>query len=239
MLIRVRRMSAVQRLMHWLLALSVLACFLTGLYIAKPMLLRPVGYGPADTLVMGNVRFVHFVFAMLVDVAFLSWFYLFLFSRDHPFIRSLVPVGRRTREALQMLRHYFTVRNKPRTSDPHIDPLNAYGFLVIHFLVLVQLVTGFALLRPSFSHANSALPIWPWMLQMAERLSVAVFGTLVIVRQVHHLAAFLILALALIHIYLQVWRDAFWSEGHISVVVSGYKYVDKDWNGPEESETAG
>jgi len=235
MLIRVRRMSAVQRLMHWMLVLSIAACFVTGLYIASPMLLRPVGYGPSDTLVMGNVRFVHFVFAMLVDVAFLVWFYLFFFSRDHPFIRSLLPVGRRTREALQMLRHYFTVRNKPRTNDPHIDPLNAYGFLLIHFLVFVQLLTGFALMRPTFSQSNSTLAIWPWMLGVADQLSVAVLGTLVAVRQVHHLAAFLIVALALIHIYLQVWRDAFWTEGHISVVLSGYKYVEKDWNGEGDS----
>ena len=228
MLIRVRRMSAVQRLMHWLLALSILVCFATGLYIASPMLLRPVGWGPADTLVMGNVRFVHFVFAMLVDVAFLAWFYLFFFSQDHPLIRSLLPLGQRTKEALQMLGHYFTVRNKPRTNDPHIDPLNAFGFLLIHFLVFIQLLTGFALMRPTFSHANSALPIWPWILQIAESVSIAMLGSLVVVRQVHHLAAFLIVALAIIHIYLQVWRDAFWTEGHISVVVSGYKYVERD-----------
>jgi Ni/Fe-hydrogenase 1 B-type cytochrome subunit len=231
-------MSVVQRLMHWLLVLSVLVCFVTGLYIASPMLLRPVGYGPSNTLVMGNVRFVHFVFAMALDVVFLVWFYLFFFSLDHPFIRSLLPVGRRTREALQMLRHYFTVKNKPRTSDPRIDPLNAYGFLLIHFLIFVQLLTGFALMRPTFSQANSTLWVWPWMLRVSEHLSIAVLGSLVAVRQVHHLAAFLIVALALIHIYLQVWRDAFWTEGHISVVVSGYKYVEADWDGPGEQKSA-
>lgn len=228
MLIRVRRMGAVQRLMHWLLALSVLVCFVTGIYIATPMGLRPAGYGPTDTLVMGNVRFVHFVFAMLLDVEFLVWFYLFFFSREHPFVRSLLPFGRRAREALQMLRHYFTVRRKPPTRDPRIDPLNAYGFLMIHFLVLVQMITGFALMRPSFSHANSLVPIWPWILGVSEQVSVAVLGSFVAVRQVHHMAAFLIVALALIHIYLQVWRDAFWTEGHISVVVSGYKYVEEE-----------
>jgi Ni/Fe-hydrogenase 1 B-type cytochrome subunit len=228
MLIRVRRMGAIQRLMHWLLALSILACFVTGIYIATPMGLRPVGYGPTDTLVMGNVRFVHFVFAMLVDVAFLVWFYLFFFSREHPLVRSLLPIGQRTREAFGMLRHYFTVRNKPPTRDPHIDPLNAYGFLMIHFLVFIQMITGFALMRPSFSHANSLVPIWPWLLGVSEKVSVAALGSIVVVRQVHHLAAFLIVALAIIHIYLQVWRDAFWTEGHISVVVSGYKYVEEE-----------
>ena len=232
MIRRVRRMSVVMRVMHWLLALSVAACFVTGVYIGTPGWLRPTGWGPADALVMGNVRFVHFVFAMLVDVAFLVWFYLFFFSMQEPFVRSLVPVGPRLREALQMLRHYFTLRNKPPTRDPHIDPLNAYGFLLIHVLVFVQMVTGFALMRPTFSHANSLVPLWPWMLGLAERVSLGVFGTIVVVRQVHHVAAFLIVALAMIHIYLQIWRDAFWTEGHISVVVSGYKYIEEEEPAP-------
>ncbi|RMG86543.1 MAG: Ni/Fe hydrogenase, partial [Candidatus Dadabacteria bacterium] len=42
------------------------------------------------------------------------------------------------------------------------------------------------------------------------------------------LAAFVIVALAMIHIYLQIWRDIFWTEGHISVVFSGYKYVEEE-----------
>ncbi len=228
MIRRVRRMSVVMRIMHWLLALSVVACFVTGLYIAKPGWLRPTGWGPSDALVMGNVRFVHFVFAMLLDVAFLVWLYLFFFSREAPLVRSLLPVGRRLGEAVRMLRHYFTLRDKPPTGDPHIDPLNAYGFLLIHLLVFVQMVTGFALMRPTFSHANSLVPVWPWILGKAEAASVAVLGSIVVVREVHHLAAFLIVALAMVHVYLQIWRDAFWTEGHISVVVSGYKYVEDE-----------
>ncbi|GAB4262306.1 MAG: Ni/Fe-hydrogenase, b-type cytochrome subunit [Deferrisomatales bacterium] len=228
MLIRVRRMTVIMRILHWVLALSIVACFVTGLYIATPMVLRPVGYGPSDTLVMGSVRLVHFVFAMLVDVAFLVWFYLFFFSLEHPFVQSILPFGRRLGEAGQMLRHYFTLKHKPPTQDPDVDPLNAYGFLLIHFLVFVQMITGFALMRPTFSHANSLVPLWPWILRVSEQLSVAVFGTIVTVRQVHHLAAFVIVALAMVHIYLQVWRDIFWTEGHISVVVSGYKYIEEE-----------
>jgi Ni,Fe-hydrogenase I cytochrome b subunit len=90
------------------------------------------------------------------------------------------------------------------------------------------MITGFALMAPTFSHANSLLPVWPWILNVSESISLAVFGTIVVVRQVHHVAAFLIVALAMIHIYLQIWRDAFWNEGHISVVVSGYKYIEQD-----------
>lgn len=228
MLTRVRRMTVFMRLLHWVLAGSVVACFVTGIYIATPFAWRSVGYGPSDFLIMGYVRFVHFVFAMLLDVAFLVWFYLFFFSMEHPFVHSLLPFGKRFREALQMLRHYLTSKRKPDTDDPHIDPLNAYGFLLIHFLIFVQMVTGFAMMAPTFSHANSMLPVWPWILGVCESFSVAVFGTMVVARQVHHLAAFVIVALAAIHIYLQIWREAFWTEGHISVVVSGYKYIEKD-----------
>ena len=227
MLIRVCRMSGVMRVMHWLLVLSVAACLVTGIYMATPFGFRGLGQGPADTLVMGNMRFIHFVFAMLLDVAFLVWFYLFFFSLEAPFYTHIVPVGQRAREAWQMLCHYMTLRNKPRTRA-HTDPLNAYGFIIMHFLVLVQMVTGFALMRPTFSNANSLLPLWPWLLKVSEWGSVFFFGTIVAVRQVHHLTAFVILALALCRIYVQIWRESFWTEGHISVVVSGCKYIEEE-----------
>jgi len=34
--------------------------------------------------------------------------------------------------------------------------------------------------------------------------------------------------LALCHIYVQIWRESFWTEGHISVVVSGCKYIEEE-----------
>jgi Ni/Fe-hydrogenase b-type cytochrome subunit len=227
-------MTATMRILHWLLAASVLACFVTGLYIATPFGWLGVGRGPSDALVMGSIRFVHFAFAMILDVAFLAWFYLFFFSLEVPFVRNLFPVGQRAREAWQMLCHYFTLRNKPSTRT-HTDPLNAYGFILMHFLVLAQMLTGFALMRPTFSNANSLLPLWPWMLRVSEAISVWLFRTLVAVRQVHHVVAFLTVALAMCHIYLQVWRELFWHEGHISVVVSGYKYIEEDGSGPGAS----
>ncbi len=228
MIRRVRRMTVMMRVMHWLLALSIAVCFVTGLYIGIPGWFRPAPTNASDVMVMGNIRFLHFVFAMLVDVAFLVWFYLFFFSRSEPFIRNLLPVGKRLRQAGQMLCHYFTLRNKPSTREPHIDPLNAYGFLLIHFLVLVQMVTGFALMRPTFSHANASFPLWLWILGVSEKISVGIFGSVVAVREVHHLAAFVIVALAIVHIYLQVWREVVWKESHLPAVVGGYKYLEDD-----------
>ncbi len=226
MLIRVKRMTVVMRIMHWALAASVVACFITGLYIATPFWWAPTGPDPTSALYMGYIRLIHFIFAMVLDVSFLLWFYLFFFSLDHPFFKSIVPFGQRFGEAMAMLRHYATLRKKPATSgDRHVDPLNAYGFLLIHFFVFVQMITGFALMAPTFSEGNSLIAIWPWMLGVSETICVGVFGTMVVTRQVHHLAAYAIIALAMAHIYIQVWREMFWTEGHISVVFSGYKYI--------------
>jgi len=232
MLKRVHRMTLTMRILHWILALSVATCLVTGIYIATPFLWHGPGIGPSDSQVMGYTRFVHFAFALVLDVAFLIWFYLFFYSLQVPFIRNLRPVGQRAREALQMLAHYFTLKNKPPTST-HTDPLNAYGFILIHSLVLFQMVTGFALMAPTFSNANSLLPVWPWILQVCEQVSVWVFGTIVAVRQIHHVVALLLLALAILHIYIQVWRENYWVEGHISVVVSGDKYIEEDVPGRE------
>lgn len=230
MIIRVRRMSVMMRILHWSLAASVLVCFVTGLYIGRPFWWSsPMGPDVTDLLMMGYVRFIHFCFAMILDVSFLIWFYLFFFSLDHPFVQSLLPVGQRFGEAARMLVHYFTLKNKPATvGDKHVDPLNAYGFLLIHFMVFVQMATGFALMAPTFSQANSFLSLWPAILQVADSACLAVFGSAVVTRQVHHLSAFVIMALALAHIYIQVWREIFWTEGHISVVFSGYKYINLD-----------
>lgn len=229
MIIRVKRMTSIMRVLHWALAASVVACFITGIYIATPYWWAPTGPNATDAFYMGNIRFIHFVFAMILDVAFIAWFYLFFFSTTLPFVKSLVPVRERLPQAVKMLVHYFTMKNKPVTSgDKHLDPLNAYGFLLIHFFVFVQMLTGFALMAPTFSHANSYYAIWPWILQVSDSICIYLFGTAVATRQVHHLSAFIIIALAMIHIYLQFWRELFWSEGHMSVVFSGYKYIETD-----------
>lgn len=227
MIIRVKRMTAMMRLLHWALALSVVACFITGIYIATPFWWAPTGPNATDAFYMGYIRFTHFFFAMILDVAFIAWFYLFFFSTSHPFVKSLVPIRERFSQAMKMLIHYFTLRNKPSTAgDKHLDPLNAYGFLVIHFFVFLQMLTGFALMSPTFSAANSYLDIWPQILQLSDSICLALFGSVVATRQVHHLSAYIIIALAAIHIYLQIWRELFWTEGHMSVVFSGYKYIE-------------
>lgn len=230
MIIRVRRMTAIMRVFHWLLALSVVSCFITGLFIAAPFWwTSPAGPGVTDRYLMGMVRFIHFGFAMTLDVAFLVWFYLFFFSLETPFVKSLLPLGLRFREAVAMLAHYFTLKKKPPTiGDRHVDPLNAYGFLLIHFFVLVQMLTGFALMAPTFSAANSYLPIWPAILKASETFCVGIFGSVVALRQAHHLTGYVIISLAMIHVYIQVWREVFWTEGHMSVVFSGYKYIQTD-----------
>jgi len=230
MIIRVKRMTVMARILHWVLASSVVACFVTGLFIAVPFWWSsPVGPGVTDKMMMGYVRLIHFGFAMALDVAFIIWFYLFFFSLEHPFIRCILPLGQRFKEAMQMLRHYFTLKHKPPTrGNSQVDPLNAYGFLLIHFLVLVQMITGFSLMAPTYSASNALIYFWVQILQVSDFFCLLVFQSQVVTRQVHHLAGYAILAMAMVHVYVQIWREHYWTEGHISVVVSGFKYIHTD-----------
>jgi Ni/Fe-hydrogenase 1 B-type cytochrome subunit len=227
---RVYRMNIIMRINHWLMFIAFIACAVTGFYIAHPFLVFETGE-VIDSYVMGYIRLVHYLGAILLDVILLVWLYLFFFGH-HSYFRFIFPLKPRFIEAMQMLKHYFTLRpeDKPETGD-RMDALNAWGiFLFIIIFKALMLITGFAMLSPQITAENTAIPGGQYVFSTIGSIAYFLFGNLANIRLAHHTIAWLMIVFVLIHIYLEVWREAIWKEGDISIVFSGYKFVKKGKN---------
>ncbi len=224
---RVYRMNAILRFNHWAMFIAFIACAVTGFYIAHPFLAFETGE-IIDSYVMGYVRLIHYLGAIVLDVILIIWIYLFFFGR-HPYFKFIFPLKERGIEAIQMLKHYFTLNPKDRPYvEDRMDALNAWGiFLFIIIFKALMLITGFAMLSPQISSVNTAIPGGQYVFSIIGSIALFIFGDLANVRLAHHMIAWIMIVFVLIHIYLEVWREIFWKEGDISIVFSGHKFIKK------------
>ena len=64
------------------------------------------------------------------------------------------------------------------------------------------------------------------MLHLATDWTIYVTGgTYADVRYSHHLTMYFIIVWIMFHIYYQIWRTIYWSEGDILIAFSGSKFV--------------
>jgi Ni/Fe-hydrogenase 1 B-type cytochrome subunit len=199
------------RLTHWVTAGCIVVLSLTGGYIADPFLIPPGGS------VMTTVRLVHMVtaFALIGSVA-LRLLWMFLGNR---FARwsAFIPTTRfQATEVFRQAAFYAFLRKEIPKILGH-NQLAAAAYLLLFFLLFVETVTGFAL--------DSLQGTQPW---------VTLFGWLPdlvgpqVVRVVHHLSMWLILAIALFHVYSSVLVDHLERNGLLSSIFSGYKFPTRE-----------
>lgn len=199
------------RITHWANVAAILVLSVTGYYIANPF----VGtHGPAtDQFLMGTIRFVHIVAAMVFTVSVLFRLYWAFVGNRYARWSQFLPVRRgRNRALLRMLGYYTFLRKAPPAEVGH-NPLAGVTYTGLYVLFAVQIATGFALYSQSF-HGG----FWP-----------AAFGWIIIhfgaqpVRLVHDLVMWLIIAFTIHHVYSAVLIDSEEHSGLVSSIVTGSK----------------
>src|SRR5512140_2785149 len=134
------------RLTHWVNVLSIVVLSFTGYYIGNPWILvsSREWYGP---FFMGNIRFVHFVFAFIFVASLLLRTYWAFAGNEWASWRGLFPFltadGRKSLG--DALKYYFFIRREPPEVIGH-NALAGLTYAVITFLYILQTITGFALL---------------------------------------------------------------------------------------------
>src|SRR5689334_20486222 len=131
------------RITHWVNAACLIILFLSGLYIAHPIL-SPSGEAYRN-FVMGRVRQIHFVTAMVFTVSFLVRIYWFWVGNNYS--RSGFPFVWRAqwwRDLFRQLADYL----KLERGHVHLGHNSLGGLAYTIFLVCLgwaQIFTGFAL----------------------------------------------------------------------------------------------
>ena len=199
------------RLTHWLTAGCIVVLSLTGGYIADPFLIAPGGG------VMTTIRLIHILaaFTFLVSGLLRTWWLL----AGNRFARwsAFIPTSRY--QAMELFRQagfYGFIRKEIPKVLGH-NQLAATAYVALFALLLVETVTGFALDGLMGSEPGATLFGWLRELMGPQLL-----------RLIHHLAMWAILAIALFHVYSCVLVDHIEKNGLMSSIFSGYKFPTRE-----------
>lgn len=215
------------RLSHWITAACIVVLSVTGLYIADPFLIPPGG------AVMSTIRQIHILAALVLLLSGLlrTWFLL----AGNRFARwtAFIPTSRfQATELFRQAGFYGFVRPEIPKVLGH-NQLAAAAYVVLFVLLLVETVTGFAL--DGLMGSEPGYSMLAWLRELAGPQ---------LLRLVHHLAMWAILAIALFHVYSCILVDHIEHNGLISSIVSGFKYPTREEiaesrdGGPEMLERA-
>jgi len=211
------------RLTHWTNVISILVLSFTGYYIGNPFITAPDTSG----YVMGWNRFIHFVFAYAFAISVLARILWFFLGNRYASWRVLFPWATRTgrRQMWKTFSYYAFLSRTPPYVVGH-NALAAVAYSVVFTLFAVQILTGFALYG-QFAPGG----FWDGIFG-GPALSAG--GQ--VLRLIHHLSMWLLLAFGIHHVYSAWLMDTKEKNGTMSSIFGGYKFVDPDHigNAPKE-----
>ncbi len=195
------------RVTHWITAGCIVVLSITGGYIADPFLI-PSGGG-----VMSTIRLIHILTALVFLLSGLARTYWLLVGNRFARWKAFIPTTKyQFTELFRQAGFYGFVRKEIPEVLGH-NQLAASAYVVLFALLLTETVTGFAL--DGLTGAEPGATLFGWLRELLGPQ---------LLRQVHHLSMWLILAIALFHIYSCLLVDHIEHNGLVSSIVSGWKF---------------
>jgi Ni/Fe-hydrogenase 1 B-type cytochrome subunit len=201
------------RIFHWIMVLSIVVLFVTGILITKPVAVQALE--PTFTsMSMDWVRNIHFIFAFLFCASFILRIYGFVVNKgDRLFPR--VWEGHFYSETIDVALHYMLL--KPSHAPFLRNPLARSSYAGLYAMVLVEILTGFAMYYMT-EPSNIGGTLFGWV-------NVLLGGEMV-THWVHHIVAWLIIVFAIGHVYMVLRADLMEAEGEASSMFSGVKFLE-------------
>jgi Ni/Fe-hydrogenase 1 B-type cytochrome subunit len=211
-IVAVKEWSVAMRINHWLMALSVFFLIITGFYIANP----PTVY-KGETIVkylVGDIRFVHILYGVILLFLFIWRIYLMFFSRFHADWKDFF-AWTDIKTTYKQIRFYLLIDKEPPEQKWLYGPLQSLAYGGLMFMVFVIVVTGLILMGAGYHTGLTALVYK--ILKPIERM----LGGLAMVRYIHHIFTWFFILFTLVHIYMAFWYDAVLKKGTVSSMISG------------------
>jgi Ni/Fe-hydrogenase 1 B-type cytochrome subunit len=200
------------RFSHWVNVISILVLSISGLYIHYPFF----SYDNALTqpYVMGTVRYVHYLFAMIFMFSVLLRVVYVIVGNEYENYKTFCnPFKKKDRDLLiQYLKYYTFLEKKPQHTLTH-NPMAQYAYIAIFFVFFFQILSGLYLW--SLNNPNGTL------YAMVSWLSV--IGNVQYIRMAHYFVVYLICTFLVVHLYAAVLVDFRTHSGDISSIFSGWK----------------
>ena len=210
------------RIFHWLNVICIAVLAVTGLIIANPPALM-TSTEAIDSYWFGTVRAIHFITAYVFFVNALARVYWAFRGNYYSNWRAYIPLSKK---AWQNIKHVLKVDILLQNEDKEVlknisighNYVASFSYLILFFLALVQIFTGFGL--------YAATSGW-WLPKLFEWVPNFI-GDEIATRLIHHISTWLFIVFTLIHVYLVFYHDWLEGRGESSSMISGYKFVRKE-----------
>lgn len=208
------------RSFHWIMVLSIITLFFTGLYIGNPSFGGFADMSPTiqveRLLSMENIRRLHFIAGFTFIASFILRIYGFiknpgdrLFPRFHKkeYWKGLVSV----------IGHYLFIPQKHEGQYLR-NSLARTAYFGVYFFILIEAITGiamFSMITPNSFLAKIFVPIYTFIGGYWMHI-------------IHHYTAWAIVFFVIGHVYLGFREDFVEKNGEISSMISGRKFYEED-----------
>jgi Ni/Fe-hydrogenase 1 B-type cytochrome subunit len=208
------------RIFHWVMVMSVVILFLTGLYIGNPAYIGAQGTEPtfavSSFFSMENIRFIHFATAFVLLAALILRIFGFVTNKGDRLFPKPWTRDYWSRTA-DMALHYTFFRS---THRPYLrNHLARSGYATVYIMLFIEAVTGLAMyfmINPNGWGAALFGPVNYWLKSEYT------------VHLVHHYIAWFFVLFVIVHLYMVIRDDLRERNGEISSMISGVKYLHED-----------
>jgi Ni/Fe-hydrogenase 1 B-type cytochrome subunit len=205
------------RLLHWLNFATTLVLVVTGFIIADPPALQSSREASFQYW-FGTVRFFHFAAAYVFLLIFVGRIYWGFAGNRFVRWRNFLPLtGQKWKEVWKVICLDVLMICKLPVESVGSNALAGIIYSSVFLLMLVQIVTGFALYSAMSRSWFAGLFAWV----------IPLFGNEAIVRNWHHLVSWLFIVFVMGHVYLSFYHDYLEGRGTISSMVGGWKFIEK------------
>lgn len=210
------------RLFHWINGLAILTLMATGILIGNPPAFMS-GAEASHQYWFGVTRFIHFATAYIFTLNMVYRIYWSFMGNKYASWKQFFPYNKKgIKNTFFVLKDHVALQNEKvydfRTNFVGHNPVAAISYSILFILMILQVMTGFAL----FSDNST------WFFPKMFGWVINLFGGDFNVRLVHHLATWGFAIFIVIHVYLAMWHDWLEGRGEISSMFGGYKFVRKE-----------
>ena len=197
---------------HWAMAIAIVILIITGFYIAEPF---TVATGETwHKFLMGNIRFVHLVFGLILTVLLIWRVYLAFFSRFHADWKEFF-AWLNFKNTLHAVKFYTLITTDPPEHTGLYGSLQSAAYLFLLSMVCIIVITGLILYGALYQAGLAKF------LYSILRSSEGFIGGLAGTRLIHHALTWIFIFFIIVHTYLAFWYDAVFKQGTISSIING------------------
>ncbi len=206
------------RIFHWVNALAITVLIITGFLITYPPALMS-NQEAWNTFLMGYIRVIHFIAAYVFLAVMILRLYWAFAGNKYAKWKVFLPFNKKGLKGIWdvVLHDMFLFSRKEKKVHLGHNSVAAIMYLVMFFMALVMVITGFGLYAENAS--------W-WLPKMFTWVSPLLGGDMH-TRLVHHTVMWFFILFIVAHIYLVVFHDIKDKDGEVSSMIGGYKFVDE------------